>query len=192
VDETDFWSQRNAAVEDEVISRGNFADTVFMCASSTPDEVEQVHGQAALFALLSPVLRERLTLGNSPNRDSENRQVVWLADEITALAFREVARYVYRLPPRLVVGSLAEVVMAARILQMQEFEQVVLHSGFSNLGNLMLSRGDSETTDAPDEFEGPDQIGDALSFLGALCVPVGGESLNVEEDAMLLWRGARH
>merc|ERR1719316_1468105 len=50
---------RDAAVEDEVLRCGFFADIIFKF-HGVGGETEEVYGQTGLFALLSPVLRELL------------------------------------------------------------------------------------------------------------------------------------
>lgn len=219
-----FWSHRDSVVEDEVINNGAFADTVFLCASDVPPHhVEQVFGQAALFALLSPVLRDRLDLSADPGcgrggpslssaaglgrsssprnavlaglgRDRPGLREVWLADEITARAFREVARYVYRLPLRLCTLKLAEVTMAARILQMPELDQAAFQWGHANLENFAFQRGARPMTHGAD---GPEEgldgtISNAVSFFGVLCLPVGGDGLNTQArcNSAMSWRQA--
>merc|ERR1719456_2094733 len=51
---------RDAAVEDEVLRCGFFADIIFKFRG-VGGETEEVYGQGGLFALLSPKLRELLT-----------------------------------------------------------------------------------------------------------------------------------
>jgi len=211
---------RDATVEDEVINNGLFADTVFKCAGSYPSRHnEEVFGQAALFALLSPVLRDRLdlsrgmcqlgsTMGSAApettllagvKRDKHGRQEVWLADEISARGFREVARYVYGLPNKFNTLKIGDVMLAARILQIPELDQAALRWGISYLRSLAPWRGmhndplASRVHDGViaarsegaliDKFAEPEegrygQIGDALCFYASLCLPIAGDDLN--------------
>jgi hypothetical protein len=195
-----FWYQRDAAIEEEVIRKGSYADTVFLCAGSTsPSQVEQVFGQSALFALLSPVLRDRLDSVRIVNQEAPVLREVWLADEITARGFEEVARYVYRLRPRFNMLKLAEVAMAARILQIPELDQAALRWGLAKLETLVIERGQAFVSDAPPELEeGPfGALGDALSFFGVLCLPVGdvgdvgdGVDLQSRYGTAVAWREA--
>lgn len=226
------WSQRDVAIEDEVFSQGRFADTVFICAGSSPsNEVEEVYGQAALFALISPVLLDRLKFstcsgagGNAPAslatesvedaarpgalgglpRDRHGRQELYLADEITARGFREVARYVYRLAPRFTPLNISEVSMAARILQLPELDKAAYQWGLANLDRIARLRRlraqrkaqnyveVSESTEAAVE-EGPHgAIGDALCFFGMMCSPIGDEVMSdlMKQDIVTQWREA--
>lgn len=203
----DVRSSRDAMVEDEVIHNGLFADTVFTCAGSYPSRHnEQVFGQAALFALLSPVLRDRLdlsrglcqlgsTMGSSGpettllagvSRDRHGRQEVWLADEISARGFREVARYVYGLPHKFNTLKIGDVMLAARILQIPELDQAALRWGISYLRSLAPWRGtynDPLASRIVDKFAESEEgrygpIGDALCFYASLCLPIAGDDLN--------------
>mmetsp|Transcript_146865 Transcript_146865/g.258853 ORF Transcript_146865/g.258853 Transcript_146865/m.258853 type:complete len:367 (-) Transcript_146865:28-1128(-) len=180
-------SKRDAAVEDEVFGTGYFADVVFKCCGSS-GEVEDIYGQSALFALLSPVLRERLyptgtseaplapAVAATGDELKSHRQEVWLDNHITASAFHEVTRYVYRLPHRLGLEKLPEVLAAARSLGLAELEEAALSWGLANL-----------TTAAADQGEQRDTVGDALRCLAQLSEV---EEFRTLGGAALIWRDA--
>lgn len=173
------WSQRDAVFEDEVMIKGLYADTVFKCAASSPpnDLPGEVFGQAALFALMSPVLRERLDLSRDGARGSSLQEMA-LDSMITTRAFQEVARYVYRLPHRFTMAKCAEVTVAARILDLPELDEGLLQWAHGELEELRLQNSQHEV------------ICDAIAFLGALSLPIGGASMGMQtrRGAALAWR----
>eukprot|EP00411_Alexandrium_monilatum_P118084 CAMPEP_0175670620 /NCGR_PEP_ID=MMETSP0097-20121207/19754_1 /TAXON_ID=311494 /ORGANISM="Alexandrium monilatum, Strain CCMP3105" /LENGTH=369 /DNA_ID=CAMNT_0016977201 /DNA_START=13 /DNA_END=1118 /DNA_ORIENTATION=+ len=127
-------SIRDAAVEDEVLHCGYFADVVFKFRNEASSEIEEVYGQRALFALLSPPLRRQLP---PPAAGVEGgRCEVWLDGGITARGFREVARYVYRLPPSFNMSALSEVLAAAHAAELRELEAAAFQWGLSALAEL--------------------------------------------------------
>lgn len=177
-------------MEHEVFHAGYFADVVFKCHGSL-GEVQSIFGQGAFFALLSPVLRERLyptgasgvplaaateTAGGALK---SHRQEVWLDSRITACGFQEVARYVYRLPHRLSSETLPDVFAAARALELEELEEAALAWGVANLTAPAASEGKEDDVIAA--------IGHALRCLGQLSEV---EEFRMPFGAALLWRDA--
>mmetsp|Transcript_129661 Transcript_129661/g.276600 ORF Transcript_129661/g.276600 Transcript_129661/m.276600 type:complete len:370 (-) Transcript_129661:83-1192(-) len=162
-------SRRDAAVEDEVFHCGYFADVVFKFRT-TSGEVEEVYGQRALFALLSPTLRRQLfpALGAGGAAATTSREDVWLDGPVTARAFREVARYVYKLPQQLTGEALPEVVAAARFLGLLELEELIVAWGMEGLAAAATES--APAIDAGGVEEGGSGLDDALQCLEALCV----------------------
>lgn len=142
-------SKRDATVEDEVFRRGQFADLVFRLHGAG-GELTEVYGHAAMFSLLSAPLRALLTgtaedqaclttpswtrLGTvSITTAQGGMREVHFPVGISAAAFRQVARYVYRLEPEFSNATLAEVLYAARALALEELEEQALAWGFANI-----------------------------------------------------------
>mmetsp|Transcript_11818 Transcript_11818/g.19399 ORF Transcript_11818/g.19399 Transcript_11818/m.19399 type:complete len:413 (-) Transcript_11818:69-1307(-) len=200
------WLSRDAAVEEEIFVKGELADTVFQCAGYAPlYTTEAVFGQASLFALLSPVLKERLfpsddpatsMRGEVPNdskyvkRDQQGRREISLADELTVRGFQEVARYVYRLQPKFTLSSSAEVVAAARILHLPELDRGVIAWGLAHFEALAASRGVNKEHLLQESHEIPEScVGDALRCFGVLCLPLG-KNWETKYAAATAWREA--
>jgi len=149
-------SKRDEAIEEQVLRLGLYSDTVFKCArtllsisacgsASDNDNVEEVYGQGALFALLSPILRERLIMTGPPpaavfSDQQPQRAEVNLTGEVTGRGFVEVARYVYRLSPQFDAECLPEVMAAASLLGFEELEQAALCWGLEALEALRQTR----------------------------------------------------
>lgn len=74
-----------------------------------------------------------------PGRKGGRRREVVLDPQITAKAFREVARYVYGLRPQVSAAILPDVVYAARALGLEELEELVLAWGLENLQSVAAS-----------------------------------------------------
>jgi hypothetical protein len=66
---------------------------------------------------------------------------VWLEEAVTAAAFREVARYVYKLPMRLHVTLLPEMLSAAQALVIPELEALAYGFGMRHIGTSSCSVG---------------------------------------------------
>jgi hypothetical protein len=64
---------------------------------------------------------------------------VWLEETVTAAAFREVARYVYKLPMRLHVSLLPEMLSAAQALVIPELEALAYGFGMRHIGTSSCS-----------------------------------------------------
>jgi len=141
---------RDAAVEDEVLRCGFFADIVFKFRG-VGGEAEEVYGQTGLFALLSPMLRELLERpagkGGPPEHllgQGMRVREVWL-EGVTAIGFRAAARHIYRLPLQLAMSELPQVLECARELQLPELMTLAVQFGLQQL------KTDSEdsSTDKP-------------------------------------------
>jgi hypothetical protein len=195
------WQGRDAILEEEILCQGQRADTVFLCAGPSPtSRPEPVYGQAALFALLSPVLRERLypldafAIGIVPSSrcDDQGRQQVCLTDEVSASGFREVARYVYRLPHRFTLENSPEIVAAARVLQLPELDQGVIGWGLSHLEALASAR-DHSTPKHNGASDALEPIEHALRCFAVLCMSIGNanpSSSQARHASAVAWRDA--
>lgn len=64
---------------------------------------------------------------------------VWLEEAVTAAAFREVARYVYKLPMRLHVPLLPEMLSAAQAMVIPELEALAYGFGMRHIGTASCS-----------------------------------------------------
>lgn len=155
-------SKRDSAMEDEIFHCGYFADVTFRLRGLS-GEVEEVYGQRALFSLLSPVLRGLLLPnggGGSCDVDAsvveveQGRLQVTLGADITSRGFREVARYVYRLPWRLSLDALPEVLLAARRLGLEELEESALAWGLAHLGSIAAGGAGASPSAPPDDNSG--------------------------------------
>eukprot|EP00929_Paragymnodinium_shiwhaense_P047692 TRINITY_DN24183_c0_g1_i3.p1 TRINITY_DN24183_c0_g1~~TRINITY_DN24183_c0_g1_i3.p1 ORF type:complete len:367 (+),score=-2.22 TRINITY_DN24183_c0_g1_i3:46-1101(+) len=152
----DVPSQRDATIEDEVFHCGYFADVTFKFKTPAGD-VDSIYGQRALFGLLSEPLRAILheaADAQAFQQTSETRLEVWLGESglATVNGFREVARYVYRLPQRFTEEALAEVLAAAHKLQLLELKEAALCWGLSRLAELRssaLAEGEPEDCQFP-------------------------------------------
>jgi len=182
-EDVSIWSQRDAAIEDEVFSQGRFADVIFSCATSWPSQFssspvpvvrEEVYGQAVIFAMMSPVLRDRLQghcMDGAGRCELQRPHAFQLEDKITARGFREVARYVYRLAPKFTAANIPEVSAAARLLRMPELDRAAFQWGLVNLETMASQRGSSpEESMLRHQEQGPlGAIGDALCYFGMMC-----------------------
>mmetsp|Transcript_36106 Transcript_36106/g.69525 ORF Transcript_36106/g.69525 Transcript_36106/m.69525 type:complete len:352 (-) Transcript_36106:130-1185(-) len=177
------WTRRDAAVEDEVLRCGYFADVAFKFHTGIGREPEEVYGQRALFALLSPVLRQRLMpmQGCSPSGACEGcaphgRCEVWLDNGVTARGFREVARYSYGLQPRFTATALPEILYAARILDLEELWKAAVTWGLAELGekaakqSAEMSESDRDTPVDSKEISADDGLEIALKCFETLCL----------------------
>eukprot|EP00746_Dinoflagellata_sp_MGD_P160764 gnl/MRDRNA2_/MRDRNA2_87662_c0_seq1.p1 gnl/MRDRNA2_/MRDRNA2_87662_c0~~gnl/MRDRNA2_/MRDRNA2_87662_c0_seq1.p1 ORF type:complete len:346 (+),score=103.04 gnl/MRDRNA2_/MRDRNA2_87662_c0_seq1:67-1104(+) len=129
---------RDAAVEDEVLRCGFFADIVFKFRG-VGCEAEEVYGQTGLFALLSPMLRELLARPAGKGGPPEHLlgqgirvREVWL-EGVTAIGFRAAARHIYRLPLQLAMSELPHVLECARELQLPELSGLAVEFGLQQL-----------------------------------------------------------
>lgn len=212
----DIWSQRDAAIENEVFNQGRFADVIFSCAacwpsqssvSPAPEPREEVYGQAAFFAMMSPVLRDRLQahcMDGAGRCELHQPHVLQLEDQITAVGFKEVARYIYRLAPKFTAASISQVSAAARILGMPELDWAAFHWGIGNLKSgtvgdalcyfgMMCSNVDALPIDGIDAFCGTTRFSRAIQWRSALlkafhgCELIASPAfLELREGAMLL------
>jgi len=185
------WTRRNAAVEDEVLHCGYFADVAFKFHRSAGYEPEEVYGQRALFALLSPVLRKRLMPspesmlaqscaphGHCESCAPHGRCEVWLDNGVTARGFREVARYSYGLQPCFTATSLPDILFAARTLELEELLEAAIAWGLAQLGEraakqaVEISESDRDTpVDGKYvEINADNGLESALSCFETLCL----------------------
>jgi len=141
-------SQRDTAIEEEIFKLGTYADVVFKFVHPER-QVEVVYGKAALFAVLSKQLHDKLVLSSSTDGQQEaGIREVWLDSSITARGFREVARYVYGLEPQWSFEVLPEVMAAAQALDLQELETWAFDRGIEMLSEEAAREvsGDSPPT----------------------------------------------
>lgn len=131
---------RDAAVDDEVLRFGYFADIVFKFRG-VGDEAEEVYGQSGLFALLSPMLRELLSIPAGKEGPPEHVlgqgirvREVWL-EGVTAIGFRAAARFIYRLPLQLAMSELPQVLECGRELKLPELTGLAVDFGLQQLKN---------------------------------------------------------
>jgi len=182
------YTRRDALVEDEILHCGYFADVVFRFRTPS-GEVEDVFGQRAIFSLLSPALRRQLGSPRGTDGPAQvdgpaaggGRREVWLGG-LTARGFREVARYVYKLPLRLSPAALPDVVRAAELLELDELKEVALSWGFACLAERAAAAG------APAQGQGaggapPEEVAEAaLRCLEQLCAS------SPESERAAAWR----
>lgn len=168
---------RDAVVEDEIFHCGYFADVVFRFPCSPGSDVVDVHGQGALFSMLSPVLRDAINKSSCqasaaigvPAAAGGGRREVWLNDLATGRAFQEVARYVYHLPQRFTVASLPETFVAARRLGLDELERWALDWGLMELTTTKPSAVSAEDSQDVSRSSSTGIVDDALRSLDTLC-----------------------
>lgn len=100
-----------------------------------------------------------------------SRREVWPDPEITARAFREVARYVYRLAPQVSSAVLPEALYAARSFGMEELEEMLLAWGFADLGSLNPPlAADSMAAERIIEGDNDAALDNALLTLECMCM----------------------
>jgi len=187
-------SRRDALVEDEVLHCGYFADVAFRFPTTSGD-VEEVYGQRALFALLSPVLREQLFPAAEAACRSGGRHEVQLDPAITARGFQEVVRYVYRLPPQFTRPALPEILVAAHVLDVRELEEAAFTWGLAGLAERVQTdvavdeackcvQGAPDRNDCVAGGAYGDEVTDALWCLEQLC------TLEPRAKRVTAWREA--
>lgn len=171
--------RRDAAVEEEIFHRGIFADVVFKCrgGKAVPEEV---YGQASIYAMVSPVLRDLLrrappdqpppemvpqvAVKNIATSDSHGLREVWLDDAIDVEGFREVARYAYGLRQVFRQEIVPEVLAAASALEVEELEEAALSWGLAYLQTTQIA------SSGGDEVEQLSDVAEALRCLAQLCI----------------------
>jgi len=183
-----------------VLHCGHFADVAFKFQTGPGHVLEEVYGQRALFALLSPVLRRQLmpAQDGAPSGCCEGcaphgRCEVWLDNGVTARGFREVARYSYGLPPRFTADALPEILFAARTLELEELVEAAVAWGLAQLHEKAakqlaeMSEPDRDTPVDSKEGSVDDGLESALKCFETLCLfkPVAIEQVVCWAEALL-------
>jgi len=193
------WVRRDAAVEDELLLFGHFADVAFKFRTGPGREPEEVYGQRALFALLSPVLRQRLmpmpgSMLAPHGCVPHERCDVWLDNGVTARGFREVARYSYGLQPRFTTTVLPDILWAAHTLMLEELLEAAIAWGLAKLSERAarqvaeMSESDRDTpVDSEDVISADNGLESALGCFETLCLfePVPLEQVVCWGEALL-------
>mmetsp|Transcript_75455 Transcript_75455/g.191521 ORF Transcript_75455/g.191521 Transcript_75455/m.191521 type:complete len:378 (+) Transcript_75455:25-1158(+) len=171
---------RDASVDCELFERGEFADITFSFHTDGL-RVDRIYGQAGLFAALSPVLRAMLLdrQGFAEQHTSPAGKVcrtLLLHPEITARAFREVARYAYGLQQGWTSAMLPEVLLAARLLGLEELEDGASAWGLEVIGTVAVDANGGQASAC--------SVEDAMCSFERLC------AMEPRPSGTLLWREA--